>query len=70
MSVRHEELRVVERSALRDDPLIGEGFHEGDDRVDLVGAQRRNSERHDDCAVEFLDRSDVAATAVQLDDFA
>src|SRR4029450_12940060 len=52
MSVRHEELRMVERSALRDDPLIGEGFHEGDDRVDLVGAQRRTSERRDDCAVE------------------
>ncbi len=52
MSVRHEELRVVERRAAVEHALVGEGLQEGDDRVDLVGGQRRNAERLDGRAVE------------------
>jgi hypothetical protein len=38
MSIRHEELRMIERSALEDDPVVGKALQEGDQCVDLVGA--------------------------------
>ena len=47
VSVRHEELRVVERRTAIEHALVGEGFQKGDERVDLVGGQRRNAERLD-----------------------
>src|SRR6476620_6217921 len=69
MSVRHEELRMIERSALEHDPVVGERLQEGDERVDLVGVQRRGRDAQwlDDRAAEFVDGKHVAAPAIQLD---
>src|SRR5690348_8352667 len=69
MSVRHEELWMVEWSALEDDPVIGERLQEGDERIDLVRVQRRgrDAERLNDRAVEFVDGKHIATPAIQLD---
>ena len=68
MSVRHEELRMIERSALEDDPVIGKHLQKGDERVDLVGGHRgRDAKRLDDRAVELVDGKHIAAPAIELD---
>ena len=67
MAVRHEDLRMVERGALVEDPLVGKCFQKGDDRIDLVRGQGRNPERLDEGAVHPLDGRYVAAAAVKID---
>src|SRR5689334_13564612 len=69
MSVRHEELRMIERRALEDDPVVSERLQVGDERIDFVGAQRRgwDAQRLDDRAVEFVDGKHTAAPAIELD---
>src|SRR6476469_5268583 len=69
MSVRHEKLRMIERSALEDDTLVGERLQEGDERIDLVRVQcgGRDAERLDDRTLEFVDGRYVAPASIQLD---
>src|SRR5262245_56787314 len=69
MSVRHEELRMIERSALEDDTVVGKRLQEGDERIDLVGVQgwSGDAKQLDDRAVEFVDGKHVAAPGIQLD---
>src|SRR5437867_3892038 len=66
MAVGYKDLRVIEWSALMDDPIISQGFQESDDCVNLIKGQRGDTERLDDRAVERLDRSHISAAAVHL----
>src|SRR6188474_2654106 len=69
MSVRHEELRMIEWSALEHDPVVGKRLQVSDERVDLVGVQRRgrDAQRLDDRAVELVDGKHIATPAIQFD---
>src|SRR6476620_9487791 len=69
MSVRHEELRMVEWRALEYDPVVGERLHVSNECVDLVGTYRRgrDAQRLDDRAVEFVDGKHIAAPAIEFD---
>src|SRR4051812_12367981 len=60
MSIGHEDLRMIKRSALQEHSLVGESFQESDDGIDLIGGQKWHSHRLDKRAVKRLDRKDVA----------
>src|SRR5262245_39533418 len=62
--VRYEELRVVERSAPIQDPLISQGFQKGDYCVDLIRGQQRSPKWLDECSIGRQDGRHIAAPAV------